>query len=249
MKKTLRWLGVLAIGAAMQGGLAGLALAQGAPSSEPTANASGPAQGYGGGAPDQAANVAAPTETEPATELPVLYVTGVEILRTSTEPQLDIVRVTGLTGAQGWSSPELVPTFIGKPLDGILDLQFIATMPLQTEQATGFVPISAVFTLEEGHVFKGVRVRSSENAIEVDQIPGSKVEKITVNGCGDCVGKKFAERGQSPPGAPGTIRQEDLPKVLRWIIPTRGIRGITHDPNRLNLMLGADNTIIAAYWE
>jgi hypothetical protein len=246
MRKTMRWLGVLAVSVVLQGGLPGHAVAQApAPGSSPA----NPAPGYGGGVPDQAENPAAPTETEPATELPVLYVTSVEILRTQTEPQLDIVRVTGLTGSQGWNSPELVPTFAGKPADGILDLQFIATMPLQTEEATGFVPIGAVFTLEAGHAFKGVRVRASENAIEVDQIPGSKAEKITVDGCKDCVGKKFAEKGQAPPGAPGTVRQEDLPKVLRWIIPSRGIRGITHDPNRLNLMLGADNTIIAAYWE
>jgi hypothetical protein len=248
MNKTLRWLGMLAIGAAMQGGLAGLAIAQGAPGGAPAGNASAPAPGYGGG-PEQATNLASPSETEPATELPVLYVTGVEIMRTQTEPQLDIVRVTGLTGSQGWTSPELVPTFVGKPIDGILDLQFIATMPLQTEQAGGFVPIGAVFTLEEGHAFRGVRVRASENAIEVDQIPGSKQASITVNDCKDCVGKKFMERGQAPPGTPGVVRQEDLPKVLRWIPPNRGIRGITHDPNRLNLMLGADNTIIAAYWE
>jgi len=45
------------------------------------------------------------------------------------------------------------------------------------------------------------------------------------------------------------IREEDLPKVLRWIIPSRGIRGITHNPNRLNLILGGDNTIVQAYWE
>jgi hypothetical protein len=240
MRKTLRWLGVLAVGVVLQGGLFGLAAAQ------------GPAPGNlapGYGIPDQAANPVASAETEPATELPVLYVTSVEVLRTQTAPQLNIVRVTGLTGSVGWNSPELVPTFAGKPLDGILDLQFIATMPLQTEDATGFAPISAVFTFEEGRVFKGVRVRASENAIEVNQIPGSKVVQITVNGCKDCVGKKFAEKGQAPPGAPGIVRQEDLPKVLRWIPPDRGIRGITHDPNRLNLMLGADNTIIAAYWE
>lgn len=243
MRKTLRWLGVLAIGAVLQGSLLGLAAAQG------PAPDSSPAPGYGGDVLDQATNPSAAAETEPATELPVLYVTSVEILRTQTEPQLYIVRVTGLTGSQGWNSPALVPTFAGKPLDGILDLQFIATMPLQTEDATGFAPISAVFTFEEGRVFKGVRVRASENAIEVNQIPGSKVAQITVNGCKDCVGKKFAEKGQAPPGAPGIVRQEDLPKVLRWIPPNRGIRGITHDPNRLNLMLGADNTIIAAYWE
>lgn len=254
MKKTLRWLGMLAIGAAMQGGLAGIALAQGAPPSGPTAAAptaaaqmpGEPAQGYGS---DTGQEATSPVAAEPGTELPVLYVTSVEILRTQTQPQLDLVRVTGLVGSQGWSSPQLVPTYIGKPLDGILDLQFIATMPLQTEQATGFVPFSAVFPLEEGHEFKGVRVRGSENAIEVDQIPGTKSEQISLNDCKDCVGKKFAERGQAAPGAAGVVRQEDLPKILRWIPPNRGIRGITHNPNRLNLLLGADNTIIAAYWE
>ncbi len=249
MRKTLRWLGMLAIGAALQGGLAGLALAQGAAAGPSAADSGGASSGYSGAIPDQSASLAAPIELEPSTELPVLYITSVEILRSQTEPQLDIVRVTGLTGAQGWSAPELVPTFVGKPLDGILDLQFVATMPLQTEEATGFVPIGAVFPLESGHSFKGVRVRGSENAIEVDQMPGSKTVKIAINDCRDCVGKKFAERGQSPPGAPGVIRQEDLPKILRWITPTHGIRGITHNPNRLNLMLGADNRIIAAYWE
>ena len=247
-----RWLGMLAIGAAMQGGLAGFAHAQ-ATSASPSAaspSAGGSTAGYGGpGIPDESSSLAAPSELEPSTELPVLYVTSVEIMRTQTKPELDIVRVTGLTGAQGWSSPELVPTFSGKPLDGVLDLQFVATMPLETEEATGFVPIGAVFPLEAGHTFKGVRVRASENAIEVDQIPGSKSVKITVNDCKDCVGKKFAERGQAPPGTAGTIRQEDLPKILRWITPSHGIRGITHNPNRLNLMLSRDNTIIAAYWE
>jgi hypothetical protein len=251
MKKTLRWLGMLAIGAAMQSGLAAAALAQGA---APAASATGGgfpsqpgAQEYG--ANPTAAAVGEPTEAEPGTELPVLYVTSVEIMRTQSQPQLDIVRVTGLTGAQGWSSPELVPTYLGKPIDGILDLQFIATMPLQTEPATGFVPITAVFPLEEGHDFRGVRVRASENAIAVDQIPGVKVERIAVNDCRDCVGKRFVERGQAAAGAAGILRQEDLPKTLRWIPQNRGIRGITHDPNRLNLLLGADSKIIAAYWE
>lgn len=245
MKKTLRWLGLLAVGAFLSGP-AGPALAQATPPAG-AETAGAPNAGYDGNVGQPV--VTSPIAAEPGTELPVLYVTSVEILRTQTQPQLDIVRVAGLVGSEGWSSPELVPTFIGKPLDGILDLQFIATMPLQTETATGFVPVSAVFTLEEGHAFKGVRVRGSENAIEVDQIPGNKTEKISVNDCKDCVGKKFAERGQAAPGTPNIVRQEDLPKILRWIAPSHGIRGITHNPNRLNLLLGGDNTIIAAYWE
>jgi hypothetical protein len=45
------------------------------------------------------------------------------------------------------------------------------------------------------------------------------------------------------------VRQENLPNVLRWIIPSRSIRGITHNPNRLNLILSDDNTIVEAFWE
>lgn len=244
MKMRFLGLGAYAVAAAMQVGLAGFALAQGAP----PASSVGAQPGYAGGGP-QMVEATPSTETTPGSELPVLYVTSVEVLRTSTEPKLDIVRVTGLTGSQGWSAPQLVPTYIGKPLDGILDLQFIATMPEQTQPAEGFVPIGAIFPLEEGHLFNGVRVRASENAIEVKQIPGVSQAQINGDDCKDCVGKKFAERGQAQPGQQGVVRQEDLPKVLRWIIPSRGIRGITHNPNRLNLILSDDNTIIAAYWE
>jgi hypothetical protein len=245
MNKRFPRLGVFAIAAALQVGVAGLAFAQGGP---PPSGAPGQPQGYAGGGAGQMGEPTQSDDTTPGTELPVLYVTSVEVMRTSTEPQLDIVRVTGLTGSQGWSAPQLVPTYVGKPLDGILDLQFIATMPQQTQTAEGFVPIGAVFPLEEGHLFKGVRVRASENAIEIKQLPGVNQAQINVNDCKDCIGKKFVERGKAP-GQQGVVREEDLPKVLRWIIPSRGIRGITHDPNRLNLILGDDNTIIAAYWE
>jgi hypothetical protein len=239
-------LGVFAIAAAIQVGLAGLAFAQGGPppSGAAPSGSVGQPPGYAGGGPGRAAEPTPSTPESPGSELPVLYVTSVEVMRTTTEPKLDIVRVTGLTGSQGWSSPQLVPTYVGKPLDGVLDLQFIATEPQQTQPAEGFVSISAVFPLEEGNLFKGVRVRASENAIEVKQMPG-----INHNDCKDCVGKKFVERGQAQPGQQGVVRQEDLPKVLRWIVPSRGIRGITHNPNRLNLVLADDNTIIAAYWE
>ena len=167
MRKTLTWLGVLALGAVLQGGLFERAVAQG---SAPGSSAANPAPDYGGSISDQAAvTEGGGTESEePATQLPVLYVTGVEITRTKSEPQLDIIRVTGLTGSQGWNAPGS-PTFVGKPLDGILDLQFIATMPLQTEPATGFVPIGAVFTLKRSSL-QGGTGPCLENAIEVDHI-------------------------------------------------------------------------------
>ena len=171
MRNAWRWLGVLALTVAAQGGFAGLVMAQGTPAASPPASAAAASEGYQGGNLEESVGTS-PTETEPGTELPVLYITGIEIIRSQTSPPIDIVRVTGLTGSQGWSSPQLVPTYIGKPLDGILDLQFIATMPLQTEPATGFFQVSALFPLGEGNAFRGVRVRGSENAIELDQIPG-----------------------------------------------------------------------------
>ena len=246
MHTTIHRLAALAIAAVMHSGVTGLAFAQATP--VPSSVGQPPAQYTSPGSEPSEMPSALP-ETAAQSALPVLFVTSVEVLRTSADPRLDIVRVTGLTSSQGWSDPELVPTFMGKPLDDVLDLQFIATAPLQSQPADGFVPIGAVFTLDEEHLFKGVRVRASENTIEVKPIPGLKQADITVDSCKDCIGKKFAEKGQAPAGQAGVVRQEDLPKVLRWIIPSRGIRGITHNPNRLNLILGDDNTIVQAYWE
>jgi hypothetical protein len=246
MNNTFRRLAAAGIVAAMQWCLVGLALAQANP---PPSTAGGQSRQYAAPGSVPSAVPAAGPETATAPELPVLFVTGVEVLRTSTEPKLDIVRVTGLTSSQGWTAPQLVPTFWGKPLDDVLDLQLIATAPAQSQAAEGFIPIGAVFTLDEAQPFKGVRVRASENSIEVKPLPGVKLASVTADSCKDCIGKKFAERGQAAAGQPGIVRQEDLPKILRWIIPARGIRGITHNPNRLNLILGDDNTIVQAYWE
>jgi hypothetical protein len=244
MHETLRRLTAVTIAAVLQGSLAGIALGQGAPKSS-----TGEPPPYAApGSPPSAIPPAGP-ETAAQSELPLLYVTSVEVLRTSVDPRLDIVRVTGLASSEGWSDPELVPTFAGKPFDDVLDLQLIATAPLQSQAAEGFVPMGAVFTIAENHPFKGVRVRASENTIEIKPIPGLKQADITVDSCKDCIGKKFAERGQAAVGQAGVVREENLPKILRWIIPSHGIRGITHNPNRLNLILGDDNTIVQAYWE
>ncbi len=240
-----RGLTAFAIGAAMQVALFGLAFAQGSASTSVPAG-SGPA--YDESVPEQLSELAAP-DASPAADLPVLYVTSVEVLRTSAEPRLDIVRVTGLAASQGWSAPQLVPTSAGKPADGVLDLQFIATPPRLSQNAEGFVPIDAVFPFEEGQPFNGVRVRASENAIMVKQIPGSGQAAIGVNDCRDCVGKKLVSEGATQPGQQGSIRQEDFPKILRVIRPSDGVRGTRLDPNRLTLILGDDGTIVEAFWE
>ncbi|MBV8613679.1 MAG: hypothetical protein JOY66_07870 [Acetobacteraceae bacterium] len=188
-------------------------------------------------------------DTTATADLPVLYVTSVEVLRSSAEPELDIVRVTGLVSSEGWSAPLLVPTYAGKPFDGVLDLELIATPPEQSEGAGGFVPVSAVLSLEPGRGIAGVRVRGSENAITVKQIPGAGHASISVNDCRACAGQKFAPEGTVAQPQQNVVRQEDLPKFLRVIKEGEGIRGVEHDPNRLSLILGADNTILRALWE
>ncbi len=179
----------------------------------------------------------------------VLYVTSVEILQTTSDPKVDMVRVTGLVSSDGWTSPQLVPTYAGKPFDGVVDLQFIATAPVQSQLATGFVLVSAVFPLEPDPGMKGVRVRGAENSISVLQVPGSNRNAVQVNDCKDCLGKRFASSGEAQAGEQGVVRQEDLPKTLRVIRPSDGIRGADQDPDRLTLITDDKGTIVEAYWE
>jgi len=226
---------------ALQAGLGGYALAQG--TQPPDAGATGGpenAQAGAGGRP----------QSGPPPELPVLYVTSVEVMRSALDPHQDIVRVRGLTSSNGWTAPELVPLFIGAGTDGVLDLQFIAQFPQSSQKPGGFVPIDALLPLDTGHPYKGVRIRAAANVLELKQIPGVAETKIAKEDCKACIGKKFAEKGKAPAGTAGVVREEDLPRNFRVIMPDHGVAGITHNMNRLNLVIGEDKqTIIEAFWE
>jgi hypothetical protein len=236
MRQIYRMFGAVIVAAAMQSALVGLAFAQGAPA----------AQGAPGG--DQG-GAAGPSGATRPLEMPVLYVTGIEVLRSANEPKFDIIHVTGLASSNGWSAPQLVPFYYGKAADDVLDLQLIAASPEQSQKAEGFVPISAMFTLEAGHTVKGVRVRASANSLELKQLPGVAKAEIKASDCKDCIGKKFADKGKAPAGTANTVREEDLPRGFRTIAPTHGVAGITHNPNRINLILDDNNTIVMAFWE
>jgi hypothetical protein len=249
MNRTLARLYALGLAVALSGGLAGLALAQGGAGS-PGAEVPPPGYDQAGG-PEEPALPGAP-EAETAPQLPVLYVTGVEIVKTSLSPAIYVIWARGLTGSTGWGDPSLVPIFIGKPLDGILDLQFIAAPPLQSQPATGFVPIGAMFQLEANSPYKGVRIRAAGNAVELDKMPGvANASLKSVDDCrqNQCIGKRFAEKGKAQPNTPGVVRAEDLPYHFRVIYPQHGIAGITDNPNRLNLILGKDGRVVSAFWE
>ena len=52
------------------------------------------------------------------------------------------------------------------------------------------------------------------------------------------------------PGTANVVREEDMPRNFRIIPPKKGVAGITHNMNRLNLVLGEDGkTITWAFWE
>jgi hypothetical protein len=231
----------LTVAMVLQAGLAGFALAQGTQA---------PDAGSTGGAENAQAGAGGRPQSGPPPELPVLYVTSVEVFRSQLEPHQDVVRVRGLASSGGWSSAELVPMFSGAGTDGILDLQFIAVFPLTSQKPMGFAPMDALFPIETGHPYKGVRIRAAANVVELKQIPGVAETKIAKEDCKACVGKKFSEKGKAPAGTAGVVREEDLPRNFRVIMPDHGVAGITHNMNRLNLVIGDDKeTIVEAFWE
>lgn len=242
MNSMFGWYAAVAMAAAVQVGAATLAYGQ----PQTTAGAQPQSSSNNqSGAPGES-----PGDDDSATvDLPVLYVTSVEILQTTSDPKVDMVRVTGLVSSDGWTSPQLVPTYAGKPFDGVIDLQFIATAPVQSQLATGFVLVSAVLPLEPDPGIRGVRVRGAENSISVLQVPGSNRNAVQVNDCKDCLGKRFASSGRAQAGEQGVVRQEDLPKTLRVIRPSDGIRGTDQDPDRLTLITDDKGIIVEAYWE
>ena len=242
MRQIYRMFGAVIAAVVMQSALCGLAFAQGAQPAGQGAPAGASAQQ---GA-DQG-GAAGPSGATRPLEMPVLYVTGIEVLRSASK--FDIIHVTGLASSQGWSTPQLVPFFYGKPADDVFDLQLIASSPQQSQKAEGFFPISAMFTLDAGHTVKGVRVRAGANALELKQLPGVAKAEIKANDCKECIGKKFAEKGKAPAGAANVVHEEDLPRGFRTIAPTHGVAGIVHNPNRLNLILDANNTIVMVFWE
>jgi hypothetical protein len=232
----------VAAAAILAAGLSGAAFAQGAAPAAQGDNT----PGYAAAGGDSGA--AGPTGGTRSLQVPVLYVTGIEIMHTTLDPKIDIIRVTGLVSSAGWSGPTLVPFFYGKPADDILDLQFIATSPEQSQKAEGFQPITADFTLEAGHPFKGVRVRAYGNALDIKQMNGSSQAQVKANDCKDCVGKKFVDKGQGQAGA-GIVYAGDLPPDYRPIGPTHGVKGDIHNPNRINLILDDQNKVVMAFWE
>jgi hypothetical protein len=185
-------------------GLTGLAigsvLAVAAECAHAQAAPTGPNQGQGhtGPAPPSATANSAPEDR--ALNAPVLHITSVEVIRSTHGPTMDIIRVRGVTSTSGWEEAELVPLTRGMPVDGILELVFVAHAPADAVEAQGFEPVEAIFPLEPNHPYKGVNVHSASESIVVTELPGYVEGKSVGDDCSKCVGKICRQGSVRPLG-------------------------------------------------
>jgi hypothetical protein len=215
--------------------------------------------GYGSALPNakdvsqlQAQPASADEEGAPEHWMPVLIVTGVEVLRSNVGQPLDIVRAHGLTSTDGWASPQLVPLTRGMPPDRILHLVLVATAPAEAVEPTGFSPVDAIFVLEPDQPYQGIRVHGATNSVSLSKLPGSAEAAPARDDCAKCVGKYFVAKGAAVPSgktAAEVVRETDLPATLRVIKASEGIGTLDSDPNRLNLLLDDDGRIEMAIWD
>ena len=183
---------------------------------------------------------------------PVLVVTSVEVLRSDRAGGLDIVRVRGLATSNAWSQPHLLPVTRGMPIDGMLDLVFQASAPNSAQALGPFMVVEAILPVEAKHPYKGVRVRGGLNAVTLKALPGYAEALAPKEDCAKCLGKFFVTKGANPPAgatAENTVREADLPYLLRVIKATDGVAAYTYNPNRLTLLLSEDGKIVDAAWD
>jgi hypothetical protein len=180
-------------------------------------------------------------------------VTSVEVLRSERSGGMDIVRARGVVTSPAWNQPHLVPITQGPGVDGMLDLLFLATASPLPSPPGAFMTVEAILPINQGHPYKGVRVRSGTNAIALKTLPGFAEVPAPKADCAKCVGKYFVAKGATAPAgvaADNIVRQEDLPWDLRVIGPTQGIPGgYSVNPNRLTLVLTEDGRIADAAWD
>jgi hypothetical protein len=218
-------------------------------SAPPSGQQGGPPPGYAGG-PQSGPGAGAPPGSGPPA--PVLIVTSVEVLRSERAGGMDIVRARGLVTSGLWGQPHLLPITQGQPLDGVLDLVFQSSAPGTAASLGPFMPVEAILPVEPGHPYKGVRVRGGSNVVALKALPGYAETPAPKEDCAKCMGKFFIAKGATPPAgatADNSVREADLPYVLRIIKPTDGIASYVLDPNRLTLVLSEDGRIIDAAWD
>lgn len=234
-----------AIVAALAAADSGAALAQ-----APRADARPPSPSAA--APPNYAGSAGEADEAEGAWAPVLKVTGVEVMRSQRPPELDVIRVQGVTSTDAWATPELVPLTRKPASDGVLELLFVARAPTAAIHPTPFGKVEAIFVVEPGHPYKAIRVRGASNSVQLTRLPGWVEAAAPKVDCSECVGKVFVAKGSTPPaGVPAAdlVREEDMPTNLRVLRPADGVAKLDTDPNRLTLVVGDDGRISYAVWD
>jgi hypothetical protein len=191
-------------------------------------------------------------ENDAIESFPVMAISSVEILRSEHTPAVDVILVRGLTSADGWTAGTLVPISRGTPIDGVLDLVFVAQAPQDSAATTGFAPIYAMLPLDAGHPYTAIRVRGASNTVMLKTLPGYVEAKSPSEACNPCVGKQFVAKGAAAPaGTPASevVQEEKLPAHVRVLRPADGVDDMRPNPNRLTLVIGEDGRIVDAVWE
>ena len=239
-RKKLFTLASLDAAGAMLGGLAAQAQQQAPQAAPSTPKDAGPPPG--GGAPG-------PEGTRP---FPVMFVTSVELIRSTRDGGMDIVRARGLVSSNAWGEPHLLPITRGEGIDGMLDLIFQASAPTDMAPLGPFMQVEAILPIAHGHPYKGIRVRSGYNAVSLKTLPGVAEAAPPKEDCAKCLGKYFQAKGAAAPAgqaAGNVVKEEDLPYPLRIIRPTDGIPSYEYEPNRLTLVISEAGQIVDAAWD
>ena len=193
-----------------------------------------------------------PSGTVGGPPAPVVFVTSVEVLRSDRNGGLDVVRVRGLVTGSSWSQPHLIPITQGQPRDGMLDLIFQASAPRGRGRAWALHAGRGHPAGRDRPSLQG-RARARRQQCHLDQgVPGFAEAPAPKEDCAKCIGKFFVAKGANPPAgatADNTVREADLPYMLRIIKPTDGISSYTLEPNRLTLLLSEDGRIVDGAWD
>jgi hypothetical protein len=199
----------------------------------------------GTGTPDEAGS-------DTADRFPVFAITGVEVLQSKLQPQIQVITVRGLTSADGWSDGELIPLTRGMPPDGVLDLVFVAAAPLESAAPTGYKPMHATLPLSTDFPVKAVRVRSATNSVLLKDLQGTAEATAPIEACTNCVGRHFVAKGAAAPSGMDesqVLHAENLPPNTRIIRATDGIADVNRNPDRLTILVGEDGRVVDAVWE
>jgi hypothetical protein len=97
------------------------------------------------------------------------------------QPPVIAVSASGSVTTSGWRQPDLAPwMYIAPPIDGILDLDFMATAPTGIAlQVISKISVTKTFAVPNW--VKGIRVHSSQNQIEAlleGQMPTQSVKSM-----------------------------------------------------------------------